>query len=359
MTSARTSAACATFAATRRASAPADSSSASVSRRALSVRSIVRPIVAAARALRDTSAASAAQKIGCLLTLATLAALPIDSACKPSPSQPELPLLAPPRAALRRMPDERLARLAARGSEAAFAAIFERHHQALHRYCHSIVGNGHDASDALQSTMLKAYRALSGETREITLQPVAVPDRPQRVDLAAARAALGLRPRRGRARRRPRDGGTDRVARPAARARRRPHRADRAGARGAADARARRPGVRGDRRGARASAQRRPSRASTRAAACCRPCRRVATWTVTLVRRTLLRRRPADAARQAPARPSALVRRLPRLRARAARAARAPRRARAAAAAGGRRRDARAACSAAAAPAAGSARAAD
>ena len=69
------------------------------------------------------------------------------------------------------MPDERLARCAARGSEAAFAVIFERHHQALHRYCHSIVGNGHDASDALQSTMLKAFRALSGETREITLRP--------------------------------------------------------------------------------------------------------------------------------------------------------------------------------------------
>jgi RNA polymerase sigma factor (sigma-70 family) len=69
------------------------------------------------------------------------------------------------------MPDERLARWAAGGSEAAFAVIFERHHQALHRYCHSIVGNGHDASDALQSTMLKAFRALSGETREITLRP--------------------------------------------------------------------------------------------------------------------------------------------------------------------------------------------
>ena len=69
------------------------------------------------------------------------------------------------------MPEERLARWAARGSEAAFAVIFERHHQALHRYCHSIVGNGHDASDALQSTMLKAFRALSGETREINLRP--------------------------------------------------------------------------------------------------------------------------------------------------------------------------------------------
>ncbi len=69
------------------------------------------------------------------------------------------------------MPDERIARWAARGSEAAFAVIFERHHQALHRYCHTIVGNGHDASDALQSTMLKAFRALPGETRDIALRP--------------------------------------------------------------------------------------------------------------------------------------------------------------------------------------------
>jgi DNA-directed RNA polymerase specialized sigma24 family protein len=80
-------------------------------------------------------------------------------------------VVAPPRAALRRMPDERIARWAARGSEAAFAVIFERHHQALHRYCHTIVGNSHDASDALQSTMLKAFRALPGETREIALRP--------------------------------------------------------------------------------------------------------------------------------------------------------------------------------------------
>ena len=51
------------------------------------------------------------------------------------------------------------------------AAIFERHHQALHRYCHSIVGNSHDAADALQNTMIKALRALPGEQREIVLRP--------------------------------------------------------------------------------------------------------------------------------------------------------------------------------------------
>jgi RNA polymerase sigma factor (sigma-70 family) len=71
---------------------------------------------------------------------------------------------------LRLLSDERLARLAAGGSQAAFAAIFERHHQALHRYCHSILGNGHDAADALQNTMFKALRALPGETRQIALR---------------------------------------------------------------------------------------------------------------------------------------------------------------------------------------------
>ncbi|MDX6691902.1 MAG: hypothetical protein QOG15_3359, partial [Solirubrobacteraceae bacterium] len=69
------------------------------------------------------------------------------------------------------MSDARLVRLAASGSDAAMAAIFERHHQALHRYCHSIVGNSHDASDALQNTMVKTLRALPGETRRIVLRP--------------------------------------------------------------------------------------------------------------------------------------------------------------------------------------------
>jgi len=79
---------------------------------------------------------------------------------------------APPAAvAMRVLSDERLARLAATGSQAAFTAIFERHHQALHRYCHSIVGNGHDAADALQNTMVKVLRALPGERREIALKP--------------------------------------------------------------------------------------------------------------------------------------------------------------------------------------------
>src|SRR4029079_17801735 len=67
--------------------------------------------------------------------------------------------------------DERLATLGSAGSAPAFAAIFARHHQALYGYCHSIVGNGHDAEDALQNTMVKALRKLPGETRQIALRP--------------------------------------------------------------------------------------------------------------------------------------------------------------------------------------------
>jgi hypothetical protein len=41
--------------------------------------------------------------------------------------------------------DERLARLVARGNEAAFTVLYERYHQALYRYCRSIVRDDIDA----------------------------------------------------------------------------------------------------------------------------------------------------------------------------------------------------------------------
>lgn len=67
--------------------------------------------------------------------------------------------------------DERLVRRAAGGEERAFAAIFDRYHQPLYRYCMAIVGDSQDAQDALQNTMLKVLRALPGEAREIKLKP--------------------------------------------------------------------------------------------------------------------------------------------------------------------------------------------
>src|SRR5688572_24933164 len=74
-------------------------------------------------------------------------------------------------AALRLLGDERLARLASGGDRAAFAVIFDRYHQRLFAYCTSILHDRDDAADAVQSTMLRAMRALEGEERDIAVRP--------------------------------------------------------------------------------------------------------------------------------------------------------------------------------------------
>ncbi len=65
-----------------------------------------------------------------------------------------------PRAVLRLLPDERLARLAAAGSEPAFDALYTRHAAGLTASCRRILRDDEDAHDAVQSTMLKAWAAL-------------------------------------------------------------------------------------------------------------------------------------------------------------------------------------------------------
>ena len=55
--------------------------------------------------------------------------------------------------------------------DAAFARVYERHHQALYRYCRSILRHEQDAQDALQSTMTRAYVALQAERRDFDLRP--------------------------------------------------------------------------------------------------------------------------------------------------------------------------------------------
>lgn len=67
--------------------------------------------------------------------------------------------------------DAKLVREAADGSQRAATAIYERYSQDLYRYCRAILGNPHDAQDALQNCFAKAFWALEGETREIKLKP--------------------------------------------------------------------------------------------------------------------------------------------------------------------------------------------
>jgi RNA polymerase sigma factor (sigma-70 family) len=72
---------------------------------------------------------------------------------------------------LPRLGDEGLARLAARGNERAFAAVYDRYHQTLYRYCRSILKDDADAQDALQSTFTRALSALQRDQRSAPLRP--------------------------------------------------------------------------------------------------------------------------------------------------------------------------------------------
>jgi RNA polymerase sigma factor (sigma-70 family) len=67
--------------------------------------------------------------------------------------------------------DERLARLVARGDEAACRVLYERFHQQLYRYCRSLLRNETDAQDALQITFISALGALSRGQRDAPLRP--------------------------------------------------------------------------------------------------------------------------------------------------------------------------------------------
>jgi RNA polymerase sigma factor (sigma-70 family) len=70
-----------------------------------------------------------------------------------------------PQLPLRALSDDRLARLAADGDVDAFAAIYARHCQGLYHYCVSLVGDRDDAGDALQSTLVKALKAIATQSQ--------------------------------------------------------------------------------------------------------------------------------------------------------------------------------------------------
>ena len=71
-------------------------------------------------------------------------------------------------------PDNELAELtreAKRGSEAAFAAIFERFQTPLVNYTYRLVGDWDTANDLAQDTFLKAYNALPNTDESLQISP--------------------------------------------------------------------------------------------------------------------------------------------------------------------------------------------
>ena len=68
------------------------------------------------------------------------------------------------RPASRILGDERLASLVCEGNRDAFSLLYERYERPLYRYCLAILRQPDDARDALQVTMLNAFRSLSERT---------------------------------------------------------------------------------------------------------------------------------------------------------------------------------------------------
>jgi RNA polymerase sigma factor (sigma-70 family) len=77
-----------------------------------------------------------------------------------------------PRAALLRVAsDERLVELVRGGSEAAFEAIYDRHHRGILAFCRHMLASPDEGEDAVQHTFMAAYRHLVEGEADIQLRP--------------------------------------------------------------------------------------------------------------------------------------------------------------------------------------------
>ena len=69
------------------------------------------------------------------------------------------------------VPDPRVLDAARRGDQDAFRALVELHRRELHAHCYRMLGSLQDAEDAVQETLLRAWRGLGGFETDRALRP--------------------------------------------------------------------------------------------------------------------------------------------------------------------------------------------
>src|SRR2546423_6462923 len=67
--------------------------------------------------------------------------------------------------------DERLVGAVRLGNEAAFEAVYDRHHRGLLAFCRHMLASQEEAEDAVQQTFISAYRDLTTSEKPIQLKP--------------------------------------------------------------------------------------------------------------------------------------------------------------------------------------------
>jgi RNA polymerase sigma-70 factor, ECF subfamily len=88
-------------------------------------------------------------------------------------------------------PDPRLLEAARRGDEDAFRQLVEPHRRALHAHAYRMLGSLQDAEDALQETLLRAWRGLGGFKGDRPIRPWLY-----RIATNASLDLIGKRPKR-------------------------------------------------------------------------------------------------------------------------------------------------------------------
>src|SRR5262245_4499879 len=87
--------------------------------------------------------------------------------------------------------EQELLEAAGAGDEEAFGRIVEEHRAGLHAHCYRMLGSLHDAEDAFQETLLRAWRSLPGFAGRSALRTWLY-----RIATNVCLDALALRPRR-------------------------------------------------------------------------------------------------------------------------------------------------------------------